>query len=113
MMGSLKGQFWHSTLEKLKHHESLHIANINVAYDSSKPYNFDDKNVTFSVSGNDFGESNPTVTQVSPWFLAAKSSVSKDNNPNWCQAMQGPFAEEYWKEAQVKIGTLKKWVPGQ
>ena len=32
---------------------------------------------------------------VHPLFLKAKSEASKEDNPNWWQAMHGPFAEEF------------------
>ncbi len=34
------------------------------------------------------------VAAVHPYFLKAKSEASKENNPNWHQAMNGPFANE-------------------
>ncbi len=47
------------------------------------------------------------VTVVHPFFLKAKSEASKEDNPNWHQAMNGPFADEYWKAAEKEIITLK------
>ncbi len=32
---------------------------------------------------------------VHPLFLKAKAEASKEDNPNWKQAMLGPFKEEY------------------
>jgi hypothetical protein len=32
-------------------------------------------------------------------FLKAKAEASKANNPNWKQAMSGPFSKEFWKAA--------------
>ena len=40
-------------------------------------------------------------------FLKAKSAASKADNPTWKEAMQGPFAKEYWEACKVKISTLK------
>ncbi len=34
-----------------------------------------------------------------PLFLKAKGEASKAGNPNWKQAMNGPFAKEFWKAA--------------
>ena len=42
-----------------------------------------------------------------PLFLKAKSEASKEDNPNWKQAMNGPFKEEYWKAAVKEIETLE------
>ena len=44
---------------------------------------------------------------VHPLFLKAKSEASKSDNPNWRQAMNGPFKEEYWKAACKEIETLE------
>jgi hypothetical protein len=43
-----------------------------------------------------------------PLILAAKTMATKDNNPTWWQAMNGPYAEDFWKAAQIEINTLKK-----
>ena len=40
------------------------------------------------------------VTAVHPFFLNAMSEASKEDNPNWHQAMNGPFADESWKVAE-------------
>ena len=44
---------------------------------------------------------------VHPLFLKAKSEARKEDNPNWKQAMNGPFKEEYWKAAVKEIETLE------
>ena len=44
---------------------------------------------------------------VHPFFLKAKSAASKEDNPNWWQAMSGPFADDYWKAAVTEIETLE------
>ncbi len=41
------------------------------------------------------------VKLVHPLFLKAKAEARKADNPNWKQAMSGPFAKEFWK-ADVK-----------
>ena len=40
-------------------------------------------------------------------FLKARSEASQLDNPNWWQAMNGPFAAEYWKAECVEIETLE------
>ncbi len=40
-------------------------------------------------------------------FLKAKAETSKADNPNWKQAISGPFAEEFWKAAVEEYCTLK------
>ena len=40
-------------------------------------------------------------------FLKAKSTGSKEDNPNWWQAVNGPFADEFWKAACKEIETLE------
>ena len=42
-----------------------------------------------------------------PLMLQAKTAANKEDNPNLWQAMNGPFAEEYWKAACVEVNTLK------
>ena len=44
---------------------------------------------------------------VHPLFLKAKSEASKEDNPNWKQAMNGPFKEEYWRAAVKEIENLE------
>ena len=44
---------------------------------------------------------------VHPLFLKAKSAASKEDNPNWWQAMNGPFADDFWKAAVTEIETLE------
>jgi hypothetical protein len=45
---------------------------------------------------------------VHPLFLKAKSEASKEDNPSWKQAMNGPFKEEYWRAAVKEIETLEE-----
>ena len=47
------------------------------------------------------------IHQAHPMILGATSAASKEDSPTWWQAMNGPYAEEYWKAAQVKISTLE------
>lgn len=47
------------------------------------------------------------VNWIHPMLLQAKSAASKEDNPNWFQAMNGPFADEYWKAACKEIETLE------
>ena len=44
---------------------------------------------------------------VHPLFLKVKCEATKADNPNWRQAMNGPFKEEYWKAALKEIETLE------
>ncbi len=44
---------------------------------------------------------------VHPLFLKAKSAASKEDNPNWFEAMKGAFADEYWKAAVTELETLE------
>ncbi len=45
---------------------------------------------------------------VHPLFLKAKSEASKEDNPNWKQAMNRPFKEEYWKAAVKELEMLEE-----
>ena len=47
------------------------------------------------------------VNYVHPLFLKAKAAVSQEDNPNWRQAMNGQFADEYWGAAVTDIETLE------
>ncbi len=64
-----------------------------------------------SFAANDCGYSGSFteifVTEVHPFILKAKSEASKEDNPNWHQAMNGPFADEYWKVTEKDIITLE------
>ena len=64
------------------------------------------------LAANDCGYSGSTkeliVNWIHPFFLAAKTAASKEDNPNWWQAMNGPFAEDYWKAACKEIETLER-----
>jgi len=48
------------------------------------------------------------VNWIHPLFLKAKAKASKHDNPNWWQAMNGPFADEYWQAACKEIRTLEE-----
>ena len=67
------------------------------------------KFITFSA--NDCHYSGSTkyliVNWVHPLFLKAKEAASKEDNPIRCQAMYGPFANEYWKAAVTDVETLE------
>ena len=39
------------------------------------------------------------VNYFHPLFLKAKAAASLEDNPNWRQAMNGQFADEYWDAA--------------
>ncbi len=47
------------------------------------------------------------MTTVHPFFLEAKSEASKVIYPNWHQAMNGPFEDEYWKAAEKEMDGLE------
>ncbi len=65
----------------------------------------------FAFAANDYRHSGSFtemfVTAVHPFFLKAKSEANKEDNPNWYQATNEPFADEYWKAAAKEINTLK------
>ncbi len=47
------------------------------------------------------------VQMILPMILATKTMSTKEDNPTWWQAMNGPYAEEFWKAAQIEIETLE------
>ena len=63
------------------------------------------------LAANDCGyrgsERELICTWIHPFFLRAQAAASKEDNPNWWQAMSGPFADEYWKAAVTEIETLE------
>ena len=44
---------------------------------------------------------------IHPMMLQAKLAASQEDNPNWWQAMNGPFSAEYWEAACVEVETLE------
>jgi len=57
---------------------------------------------------NDSGKAKKlVVTYVHPLFLKAHSAASKADNPSWCEATRGKFANEYWKAMKLEIATLE------
>ena len=63
------------------------------------------------LASNNCGYNGSTKELICKWvhlfFLKAKSAASKEDNPNWWQAMSGPFADDYWRAAVTEIGTLE------
>ena len=49
-----------------------------------------------------------SVNYADPFVLAAKTAASSADNPTWDQAMKGPFAEEYWRAAELEVETLER-----
>ena len=62
-------------------------------------------------AANDCGYQGRVKELVCNWvhslFLKAKSAASKEDNPNWWQAMTSEFADDYWKAAVTDIETLE------
>ena len=62
-------------------------------------------------AANDCGYSGTRLELIANWihplFLKAKSEASSEDNPNWRQAMNGPFREEYWEAACKEVETLE------
>ena len=63
-----------------------------------------------TLAANDCGYSGTAeeliVNYVRPLFLKEKAAASLEDNPNWRQAMNGQFADEYWDAAVSEIETL-------
>ena len=47
------------------------------------------------------------VDYADPRLLQAKVSKYNDDNPNWDMAMNGPFAENFWKACEIELNTLE------
>ena len=67
------------------------------------------KFITFTANDCDYNGSakDLMVNWIHPFFLQAKAATSKEDNPNWNQAMNGPFADKYWKAACQEVETLE------
>ena len=69
------------------------------------------KFITFAANDCGYGGRRRELVcdYVHPLFLKAKSAVSKEDNPNWFQAMNDPvFAKDWWKAAVTEIETLEE-----
>ena len=64
-----------------------------------------------TLAANDCGYSGTSeyliVNHIHPLFLKAKASAIAEDNPNWRQAMNGHFSDEYWEAAVTEIETLE------
>ena len=64
-----------------------------------------------TLAANDCGYSGTAkeliVSYVHPLFLKAHSAASKADNPSWCEATRGKFADEYWEAMKLEIATLE------
>ena len=62
-------------------------------------------------AANDCGYSGTRHELIASWvhllFLKAKTEASKQDNPNWWAAMNGPFRDKYWTAACKEIETLE------
>ena len=62
-------------------------------------------------AANDCGYSGTMHELIASWvhplFLKTKTEASKQDNPNWRSAMNGPFREEYWTAACKEIEILE------
>ena len=60
-----------------------------------------------TLAANDCGYEITTqdliVNYVHPLFIKAKAAASQEENPNWRQAMNAQFADEYWEAAVTEI----------
>ena len=45
---------------------------------------------------------------IHPLMIQAKAAASKEDNPKWWQAMNGPFSSEYWQAACFEVETLEE-----
>ncbi len=67
------------------------------------------KFVTLAASESDSSDSLALLvcSLLHPLFLQAKTAANQEDNPNWWQAMNSPFHEEFWEAACVEIETLE------
>ena len=47
------------------------------------------------------------VDTADPRLLQAKASKYNEDNPSWEMAMNGPFADNFWKACEVELNTLE------
>ena len=64
-----------------------------------------------NLATNDCGHSGTTedlmINYVNPLFLKSTASTSQKYNPNWHQAMNFQFADDYWEAAVTEIETIE------
>jgi hypothetical protein len=64
-----------------------------------------------TLAANDCGYSGTAEKLIDNYvhhlFFKAKSSASREDNPNWHEATQGIFAYDYWNAIRVKLATLE------
>ena len=100
----------HSKIDKVLHNDQLFFANLNWEADAPSLLTSE---IGQYIGGIEVGDSSSGslqsvyINQAHPLILAAKSAASKEDNPTWWQAMNGPYAEQYFKAAEVEIMTLE------
>ena len=67
--------------------------------------------IFITLDANDCGCECTTNQLIVNWvhtlFLKDHAEASKEDNPNWNQAINGPFAYEYWKTVCNELETLE------
>ena len=67
-----------------------------------------------TLAANDCGYSGNAkeliVAYLHPLFLKTHSAAIKTDNPSWCEATRGKFANEYWKVMTLEIATLEAMI---
>ena len=66
--------------------------------------------ILITLAADDYGYEGTTndfiVKWVHPLFLKAHDEASNEDNPNWNQAINGPFVDKYWLVACTELETL-------
>jgi hypothetical protein len=62
-------------------------------------------------TANDMGYTGSRLELVTnlihPLFLKARSEASREDNPNWREAMNGPFSDSFWDACYTELETLE------
>jgi hypothetical protein len=98
-------------LSKVTTQEQMLFANLDWSIPNTPSLLSSHLECYLSVSANTCGTGTLQDLQlhtISPLILAAKTATTKVGNPTWWQAMNGPYAEEYWKATQIEIETLER-----
>ncbi len=97
-------------VDEVLSNEQMFFANLDWAVPDTSSLLLSSIERYLDIMGNDCGTGSLQdlqIHQVHPMILAAKSAASKEDNPTWWQAMNGPYADNYWKAAEIEIMTLE------
>jgi hypothetical protein len=97
----------HSKIDKFLNNDRLFFANLNWEAPDAPSLLTSKIGQYIGVIESSDSLQSIYINQAHPLILVAKSATSKEDNPTWWQAMNGPYEEHYFKAAKVEIMTLE------